>query len=92
MLLLTEKDADQVPTCEYGYWGGFSPKRQGGKYTDQHLTVKHSDGRARIYPARKMPKDTNLSSSQPLNVIKTKTALTQGFDLRGTSQISSSYM
>ena len=60
MLLLTEKNAKEVPTCEYGYWGGFSPKRHGGKYKDQNLTKKFTDGRARLYPARKMPRDSKI--------------------------------
>ena len=63
MLLLTEKKQGQdVPECEYGYWGGFSPKRK-GKYTDQDLSKTHADGRARIYPARKMPKATHILST-----------------------------
>ena len=59
MLLLTEKNQKSVPTCEQGYWGGFSPKRKGGKYNDQHLTKRYTDGRARLYPARKMPRDNS---------------------------------
>ena len=64
MLLLTEKNQKSVPTCEQGYWGGFSPKRKGGKYQDQALTKKYTDGRARLYPARKMPKDTQQSEQR----------------------------
>ena len=41
-----------MPEDEHGYWGGFSPNRV-DKYQNQDLTKKHSDGRARIYPARK---------------------------------------
>ena len=32
VLLLTDKrEAKDVPECEHGFWGGFSPKRK-GKY------------------------------------------------------------
>ena len=56
ILLLTDKrDKKDVPECEFGYWGGFSPKRN-GKYQDQHLTSHHENGRARLYPtSRKIP-------------------------------------
>ena len=64
MLLMTESNKQIVPTCEQGYWGGFSPKRKGGKYQDQALTKKYTDGRARLYPARKMPKDMHQSSQK----------------------------
>ena len=38
VLLLTDKRTlKDVPECEHGYWGGFSPKRD-GRYEDQHLT------------------------------------------------------
>ena len=52
MLMMTEKPENNVPVDEHGYWGGFSPTRV-GKYQNQGLTKRFSDGRARIYPARK---------------------------------------
>ena len=34
ILLMTEKfGPTEIPECEKGYWGGFSPKRK-GKYVD----------------------------------------------------------
>ena len=49
LLMSDNHAAKNVPECEHGYWGGFSPKRR-GKYADQHLTKKFNNGRARIYP------------------------------------------
>jgi len=54
MLLADKRKEKDVPECEHGYWGGFSPKRDGA-YANQHLTKFYNNGRARLYPATKYP-------------------------------------
>ena len=50
VILMSEKrKLKDVPICEHGYFGGFSPKRN-GPYENQHLTKFYSNGRARIFP------------------------------------------
>lgn len=73
MMLMTEKPDKDIPQDEHGYWGGFSPERK-GKYTNQHLTKKFSDGRARIYPARKrsiLHSDSQEVGSKKQSIVNT---------------------
>ena len=50
LLLSTEKvGLQEVPECEHGYWGGFSPKRR-GRYEDKNLARQYPNGRERLYP------------------------------------------
>ena len=63
VLLMTDKRATaDVPECEHGYWGGFSPKRQ-GKYEDKDLSKKYDNGRARLYPTKKIPGSLKKTST-----------------------------
>ena len=49
VLLMTDKrDRKDVPECEHGFWGGFSPKRV-GKYEDQYLSKQHQSSGSRIF-------------------------------------------
>ena len=50
LLMSTEKHGPQeIPECEHGYWGGFSPKRR-GRYEDKNLARQYPNGRERLYP------------------------------------------
>ena len=74
VLLMTDKRAqndavdnnvDRIPECEHGYWGGFSPQRN-GKYQNKELSKMYTNGRARLYPSsRRLPGSLKKSSGTP---------------------------
>lgn len=65
--LMTDKrvtyGTEEIPECEHGYWGGFSPTRK-GKYENKDLSKQYASGRARLYPsARKLPGSLKKSAT-----------------------------
>ena len=70
VMLMTEKNAtEEVPECEHGYWGGFSPQRR-GKYEGKHLSKRFENGRARLYPGgRKIHGAIKRTPQQPTVVL-----------------------
>lgn len=62
-----KRNRKDVPECEHGFWGGFSPKRI-GKYEDQYLTKQHeSSGGSRIFPGNRKVQGTIKQSYNSSN-------------------------
>ena len=90
-----KRDPKDVPECEHGYWGGFSPKRR-GQYVDQHLTKQFQNGRARIYPdgrripgsLKKMltPKRADIIPSDPMGDVEKSSSPISVFKISTTNE------
>lgn len=55
---------EDIPECEHGYWGGFSPTRK-GKYENKELSKQYPCGRARLYPSSRRLQGSLKKSGTP---------------------------